>query len=285
MKDLQFTVRSLSAQRVPDKLAQGGVELLSARKTAKNEITFTVSGKDREKVFAILRGTCYNVVKVRERGLALFYKKCRQHAGLVLGALLFCLLVAGFQSRVLRIDVVGNGAYYEREVLEVLHEGGIRPLSPRPKEYAALTARILSLPRVSFCEIKCTGGILTVEVRVNGEGSPLTEGALLAPVAGKVEELTVLRGTACVAVGEEVTQGQTLVDNYVLLGEERREVRVIARAKLSYPVSREYAGTEESARSQAYLDFGADSVLTFTPTQTGFLAEGTAYASAAVNLD
>lgn len=278
-------VTSLSAHRAADKLAQAGIPVYSAVKTGKNAVAIEVARKDSKKVFAILKGSCYNISEVRERGLALFYKKCLARAGLLIGAFLFVLLVLGFQSRVLSIEVVGSGAYYEREILETLSRGGVKPLSAPPENCTAFTAEILALPRVTFCEIKCEGGVLTVEVRVSDEHSALAPQPLCAPAAGRVEELVVLRGTPCVQVGDEVEKGQTVAEPFALYGEERRDVVVIARVRISYPVYAEYAGGEEEALAQAFLDFGELTELRTERTEGGFAVWGRASVSAAVNLD
>ncbi len=275
---------SLSPERALDKLAREHITVYSAQKTGKNALCFEVARKDLEKVFAILQGSCYNIVEVRDRGLASVYKKCLAHVGLLVGALLFALCVLCFQSRVLRIEVVGSGAYYEREVTDTLSRGGIKPLSALPRNLTPFTAEILSLPNVGFCELRFSGGVLTVEVQVGEENSPLPCEPLLAPVAGRVEELVVLRGSPCVSVGEEVRQGQTVAEPFALYGEERRQVVVIARVKLSYPVNARYTGTEEEARAQALLDFG-EGEFEFSPAEDGFAVTGRAFVSAALNMD
>ncbi len=280
----EIEVVSLSSHRVADKLVRGGIEVYSVRKTGKNSISVQVARKDCEKVFAILRGSCYNIAEVRERGLALLYKKCLARIGLLIGAALFVLLVAAAQSRVLRIEVVGSGAYYEREVLETLEAAGIVPFSAPPENFHPFTAKILSLPRVTFCEMKCSGGVLTVEVRVSDEAERLSAEPLLSPAGGRVEELVVLRGTPCVQVGDEVEKGQTVVEPFACYGEERTGVLIIARVKISYPVTAFYAGSEEEARAQALLDFGEISLLHAEPAEGGFLLTGRASASAAINL-
>ena len=213
---LRIEVSSLSCDRVLDKLAREKIAVFSARKTRKNQISFEVLAKDSEKVFAILRGSCYNIVEVRGRGLNLFYKKCLSCVGLILGAALFCLLVLGAEKRIFRIDVVGSGAYYEPQIIKLLEEGGVKKFSEAPKETAEISAKILSLPRVSYCSIGAKGGILTVEVRVSEETVPLKSEKLSAPLSGKIEEMTVLRGTPLAAVGDEVQAGQILVENYAI---------------------------------------------------------------------
>ena len=280
----QLTVEALAPQNVLEKLARAKIAVYSARKRAKNIITFRVRAKDLEKVFAILHGSCYNILEVRDCGLGLLYKKCLARSGLIAGALCFLVLVPLFQSRVLKIEVVGSGGYYEAQVLEVLERGGVRFFSAPPRQTAVLVSEILSLPRVSYCSIGCEGGVLTVEVQV-GEEDLVSLVPLKAPSGGKIEELVAVRGTPLHAVGDVVEKGDILVGCFAEYGESRREVAVIARVKISFPVEKRYQGTEESARAQAFLEFGEISSLALAPSGEGWLVTGTAYASAALNMD
>ena len=183
--------------------------------------------------------------------------------------------------------------FFLRRVISVLlrgwggvrNNGGVKKFSARPQNTAALTAEILALPRVSYCSLKCEGGILTVEVRVSEEYETLKIEPLLAPAAGTVEELVVVRGTARVAVGDTVEAGQTVVEGVASYGEEERQVIVIARVRISFPVSEEFRGTEEEARTGAYLKYGEIQGIHTEKTDGGFIVSGTAYAEGAINLD
>lgn len=285
MGKLRITVSSLSAERVLDKLGREQIMIYSANKVGKNEITFEVLSKERKKVFAILQGSCYNVSKVRERGLTLLYKKCLKGIGFLLGAVLFCFIVLSAQSRILKIEVVGSGAYYEREVLSILEQKGVMRFSSAPKDSALLSAEILSLPLVSYCAMKCDGGILTVEVRVSSEESLKRFEPLLTPVSGKVEELIVVRGTPQVKIGDLVESGQTLVEPISFYGERQEKTIVIAMATISFPISEVFSGTEEEVRAAAILKYGQISELHIEKTERGYLVSGTAYADAAMNLE
>ena len=280
----EFYVEGLGAHRIADKLSAAGIEVLSLRRTQKNAALVQVAAKDRKKVFAILRGSCYNVKKVRPRGLSRALAYCMRSAGLVLGAALFLLAAIAVETRVLRIDVVGSGAYYEDEVREILSQKGVAFFSAAPKEIAPIRAEILNLPRVSFCSVRTNGGILTVTVEVSDDLKPLLGEPLLAPASGRVEEIIVVRGTARAAVGDSVQAGDVVVDSVAPVGEEWRPVIVIAEVKVSFPFAREYALSEEKALAQAALDFGEIKELHTTKTENGCLVEGTACVTAAINL-
>ena len=285
LKKTQLTMSSLSAESALLKLSRENIPVYSAYKSRKNQITFTVATKDLEKVFAILPAVCYNVNKVRHRGLSLLYQKCLQGVGLIVGAALFCATVAFAESRVLKIEVVGSGAYYQEEIVSVLKTGGVKPFSPKPKDTAMLSAEILSFPNVNYCAISCSGGILTVEVRVGEEHELLSSAPLYAPVSGLVEELLLVRGTARVAVGDSVEQGQLLVENTATYGEVQRKVLVIAQVKLSFSVKEFFSGTEEEALASAYLKYGEISCISAEQAEGGFLITGTAFCDVAMNME
>ncbi len=273
----EFEVEGLGAERVAEKLVRGGVPVLSARIVQKNIVRIRVDGKHSKKVFAILQGSCYNITKSRPVGWERVRHAVIKHVGLIVGAALFVCAVAFFQNRIMKIDVVGSGAYYRAEVLSVLTESGATPLAPVPAEKAGITARILALPRVSFCSLSHEGGVLTVRVEVEDEALPLVYGAFAAPADGVVESLTVVQGIACAVVGDEVKKGD-------IIAEQNGEHAVIARVAVRYPVDREYEGSEDSARAQAYLDHGEIADIQTQKTERGWRVTGSALAIASRNL-
>lgn len=283
MRSCEIFIEGIGAARAVEKIVRGGVPVLAAR-VQKKGVTVRVDGKHREKVFAILRGSCYNGKNVRFAGLLRLVRLGMARIGLIAGALVFAGLVLFFQGRVLRIEVVGSGAYYEAEVLRTLAGEGTKLFSPPPADRARITAEILSLPRVSFCALSHEGGVLTVRVEVSDEALPLAGGCLYAPADGVIESLTVLAGTACAAVGDSVSQGDAIVRSVTLVGEEELPVTVIASVTVRYAVDAEYAGSEQQALAQAYLEHGAIEELHTQRTEVGWRVTGSALAYAALNL-
>ena len=283
MRSCEIFIEGIGAARAVEKIVRGGVPVLAAR-VQKKGVTVRVDGKHREKVFAILRGSCYNGKNVRFAGLLRLVRLGMARIGLIAGALVFAGLVLFFQGRVLRIEVVGSGACYEAEVLRTLAGEGTKLFSPPPADRARITAEILSLPRVSFCALSHEGGVLTVRVEVSDEALPLAGGCLYAPADGVIESLTVLAGTACAAVGDSVSQGDVIVRSVTLVGEEELPVTVIASVTVRYAVDAEYAGSEQQALAQAYLEHGAIEELHTQRTEVGWRVTGSALAYAALNL-
>ncbi len=285
MKGVEITVESLSAARAVEKLSREGVAVLSARSPRKNVVILAVAGKDRQKAFAILRGSCYNIKNVRERGVLRLKKLLSASAGLIAGGALFFAAVCFFGTRVLRVEISGSGAYYEREVRAILKEAGVDRFSAYPSDTGALTAQILALPRVEFCAFRMEGGVLTVEIRAGEETERLTPAPLRVPSDGTVEEIVAVRGTPLVKEGDAVRAGQIAVGDYALFGETKQRVAVIAKVVVRAPVSREYAAGREEAIAQALLDFGELSELEAVATQRGFMIKGIAHFTAAIGLE
>lgn len=283
MKSCEIFIEGIGAARIVEKLVQGGVPVLAAR-VQKKGVLVRVDSKDCEKVFAILRGSCYNGKKVRFAGLLRFLSRIPARAGLLVGAALFFASVLFCQSRVLRIEVTGSGAYYEAEVLRALSREGTGFFTAPPADPAKLTAEILSLPRVSFCSLSHAGGVLTIQVEVSDDAAPLAGGNLVSPVSGKVESLTVLAGTARVCVGDEVSAGDVLVENVTAVGETFLPVTVIASASVRYAVDALFSGSREEALAKAYLDYGEIEGLQIQMTGEEWRITGEAIACVRLNL-
>lgn len=210
---LRLRVQGIFPEGAVFKLQRQGIFVYYLKKTEKNEIEFCIDRKNRKKTFTILNDSCYNIIRIENFGLAKVASFFRRRAGLVVGgALLFavCLLSS---VPVLKIEVEGSGAYYEKEVKAVLLENGVQlgrdfdpSLSP------LLTARILSLKDVAFCSVKKRGNVLYVRVET-GEGAPSSPSGteLLSPSDGSIYSLTVLKGEAQRASGEQVSAGEVLV--------------------------------------------------------------------------
>ena len=282
----EFFVEALSVFRVVDKVARAGIEVCSFRFLTKNSAVFTVNGKDAKKVFAILRGSCYNIKKVRPKGAAKAVQLFKRSIAFAVGILLFFLSVLFFQARILDIRVVGSGAYYKDEVFRILERNGIKKLSRLPNDCASVTASIIALPYVSFCTVGKEGGIVTVTVEVTSDDKTLASESLYAPASGTIEELVVVRGTPLYQVGDSVKAGDEVVKNQVVFGESTaRQVIVIAFVAVAYPFEREYMGSEESALLQAELEFQTIREVRTTKTGDGWLVEGVAIAQGALNLE
>ncbi len=283
LSSVEFTVESLSAHHAVEKLSRAGIPVLMAKSMGKTSVRVRIASKDRKKAFAILRGSCYNVKNLSRRGGARLLEWAKRAAGLILGTILFSGVFLFLESRVLKVKISGSGAYYEREIMEILKGEGVHILSAFPEDTGPLTAKVLALDRVEFCSFRLEGGVLTVGVEVGEEAKTLDMLPLLAPASGRIEELVVVRGTPLFAEGDAVRMGEVVVANSPLEG--GKKAAVIARVTVRYRVEREYALPEAEAVAQFFLDFGEIKDLQIGKTERGCRITGTAFSTASIGLD
>lgn len=253
-------IDSLTPPRALTKLARAGICVYDVERKSKTCLRMRVKSKETQKIFAIFSGSCYTVREVGCAGLKkplLFMKK---RWGLLLGAAIFLAAAFVSQAFVLKIDVVGSGSHYEREAVSILGSAGLKRFSLYSRERADEAERaLMRLPSVSFCSVEKSGSVLTVTLEENAE-TPVSEREknLFSPIAGRVESVAVVRGTALVSEGDEVSKGQILIAGYALSGEGenavRREVYPVGRVSLLAEDTFVYRSEEksESALEKAY---------------------------------
>lgn len=249
-------IEAIAPLRALDKLARRGISVYDVQKLGPTKLKLRVKSKETEKIFAIFRGSCYTVTKIGAAGLKRLTDAALRRPGMVAGAVLFLFLSAFSNFFVLKIEVVGSGARYRERAVELLAEAGVRTFAPYG-ESAAESARaaLLTLPSVVFAEVEKSGCVVTVRLEESAETPVPTQAkSLLAPAGGVVEELTVLRGTALAAEGDEVREGQELVGGYFETESgERKDTFAVARASILHTYTGEFKSdtADEEALARA----------------------------------
>ncbi len=209
---LRLKIEGLYPEGVILKLKKAQIPLFNVEKRDKKTLSLCVERKFYKKVFTILQSSCYNIIGVEYFGVARALAWCKKKLGIFIGIAVFSLLCAFSDFFILRIEVVGTGSYYQREVIALLNENGVKIGGAyREEKSAEITAKILALENVSFCSVKKKGSVLKVEVQTSASSSLGARGALVAEAQGTVQSLIIVRGAARVAVGDEVQKGQELV--------------------------------------------------------------------------
>lgn len=284
---LRLTVEGIYPEGALARFKRAKIPVSDVRKTDKKRLELCIERKYREKAFTILRDSCYNITEERRFGAWRLFALLRQRVGFFIGAAVFALLCAASDLFVLRIDVVGTGAYYRDRVLALLGDNGVTVGRLYGTEKAAaITAQILAFEDVSFCSLQKEGSVLTVEVQVSSSLTPAADGGLYAPAAGTVYSLTVVRGTAQVAEGDAVEAGQLLVGS---AEGERQIVMAGARILCSYEAV-SAAATEEEALAEGLLAAEASGEAeivsrSVSPQAEGFLVEIEYILTVSLNMD
>ncbi|MBO5525413.1 MAG: sporulation protein YqfD [Clostridia bacterium] len=207
-----FTRFSLSALRPEGgivKLKREGISLYHIAKTEKNRLYFSVKRKDKEKVFAILQNSCYNVKEEYPEGWAKFFLKLKENVGFLVG--LGILLFAPFllSSFIFRVEVIGEEKYRDY-VYAIMEEEGLG-VGMRYKKENLLSARLMTLRGVDYCFVQKDGYCLKVEIHSYGEQQKAECVPLYATDRGIVEKIIVLSGEARVKEGDLVEEGDLLI--------------------------------------------------------------------------
>ncbi len=216
MKPLFLDEYELTASmplRALEKLGDGGVSVYDVQKIAPGKLKFRAKSKESEKIFAILRGSCYTVNKCGSAGLKRRLQKLVKRPGAIAAALLVCLLAAAANLFVLRVEVDGS-VRYASQTQEILREEGLYLFSAYSGQTAErVRARLMRLSGVAFVTLEKEGCVLRVTFQESEETPvPQRETELTAPCDGVLQELTVLRGVPLVQEGEKVSAGQKLAD-------------------------------------------------------------------------
>ena len=261
----RILLEGVMPHRALNRLQRLGIAVERVKKRKKNQIVFTTSEKDSEKVFAIYPSVCYNergsvayvTKKLPPRGLGGIWNCLKKRIGLFLGGLLFLCGTLYADGLVLSVEIVGETAY-EGEILDFLEEGGVKRFAPyRQEKEDLITSRILALPSVSFCSLRKSGTRLIVEVVQSSFSQQRTRVTqLISPVTGVIEELTVLSGVALVRIGDGVKSGEAIVTP---METQANDGFAVARACISCVYERTFACvTEAEAKARCYLEIGLD---------------------------
>jgi hypothetical protein len=256
---VQFQVVA-SPQTALTLLNRAKIPVYSCKKQ-KKRFTFCVDEQYCKKVFAIFKHPCYNISTIKISTLARFKNLALARAGILVGAFLFLCIVIFADSTILRVQITGNGAYLQKEILAILSEHGIATRHIyKGIDEPAITARVLSLPNVTFCSMQKRGSVFTLDVQVEADtATKVSYSPLVADRGGTVLAVVAICGTAEVKQGQTVKKGQTLIGAY---DEQNTTCLAVGYCQLSCKGTFQFFAEEESelAFSQAYsaLQFYAE---------------------------
>lgn len=156
-------------------------------------------------------------VRIRKKkGLPFLVMRAKRRKILVLGLLFFCLSLYFLSSFIWFVEVAGNVKVPREVILERVAANGLEVGMAKgalQREY--ITEKLLlDIPELSWATVHVQGSRVIIEVAEktliphNDEAQP---GDLLARVAGKVEEMLILKGTALIKEGDYVQQGQPII--------------------------------------------------------------------------
>lgn len=223
----EYEIHGVNLDLVINKLQKQGIELENVKKLSNKRLRVCIKFNQIEKFFAIMEELCYtDNVKIKTAGVLYPLYYLYKNVGLIIGALLFVALNIYFNGFIYKIEYTGSGSILQTQVEKCLTENGVTPFSRLSKQQIqTLDEKILaSFDRLSFVSCSKQGNRLYVNLVLSQEKIDLVKGNaeyFLSPVDGVIEKVKVYKGSLVVSVGQEVKQGDLLIDGFVIEKEQR----------------------------------------------------------------
>ena len=252
MTDISRITIISTAETALKKLKNANIGVYNCKKDGAKFI-FSIKDKDAPKVFAIFSKPCYNI-SVQSSRRKNFLSHTLARIGLIVGAVAFICIAWVANSFIFRIEVSGSGSYLSTDVKSIIYEQGFSEFKSFKKlDTARAEGAILSLPSVTFCNIKKHGSVLVIDVQVDEElGSTANLKSLKADKDGVLRRIVTVCGTSAVSEGSAVKAGDTLIHAYTLIGEEKSDCLAVGFAEIECKGKYEYlAETECDAELKA----------------------------------
>lgn len=207
-------------------LLKKGVQLKDVRWLDELTVELTVPGSARKSIqLATQKFQCDIAVK-KILGLHAYGQKALKRAFLLLGLLFFLILSVYVQNHILFIEVTGNSAVADREIIANAEACGLIFGASRKDIRSEQVKNMLleKTPQLQWVGINTAGCVATISVRerTETEGTfdrDMTPASIIASMNGTVCAVTASKGTILCQVGQQVTAGQTLISGMNTCGE------------------------------------------------------------------
>ena len=253
----RYKIEGLNLDRLINRFNKNGIDVYNVKKKSR-VVIFSINASESEKVFAICKELCYNIIKVNNHGKLYPVVNLFRSVGVLLGLLAFTFLQVFFSDVCLSFEFSGNGNVYSREVTEYLISNGVKPMGRFSSfNMQTLEDRLLaSSDKFSFVSCEKSGCRLKINlVLAEGKTGIMNSNvtALYSDVSGVVENIKVYRGTAEVEIGDQVNKGDLLVGGYALIKEEKVSVNVLAVITLKVPTEYMIILNEKGMQDRAVM--------------------------------
>ncbi len=228
-----FLVEGLNLDRFLLSAKNKGITLCDIKKITNKRLLVSVSIKESANFFAIAKELCYNIKKVKEKGALLPLLMLYRKVGIVVGAVIFCILTYVYNDFIYGFSFSGSGSVLEKEVLSYLGGVGIKPYTRFSNiDIEKLEDQILaSNSHLSFVGITKKGNTLCLDLALATDNTDTLKGnvySLKSDISGTIERIKVYRGTAMVKEGDSINSGDLLVDGFMTIKEQTVRINVIA---------------------------------------------------------
>ncbi len=258
--DVKYTylIEGLNLDRFINSMKNKGITLYNIKKTSNKRLIVSVSYQESKIFFANAKELCYNIKKIKEKGLGLPLIKMWRGMGVLVGTILFCFSTIFFNDFIYEISFSGSGSVYKREVLSYLNSVGVKEYQRFSSfDFERIEDGVLADNKnLSFVAIEKHGNTLLIDLALATDSVDRLDGnvySLTSAVNGTIEKINVYRGTAIVKKGDYVNKGDLLVDGYMTIKEQTVKINVLASLSIIAEEQFLYSSKKDNEEEKAEL--------------------------------
>ncbi|MBO7149924.1 MAG: sporulation protein YqfD [Clostridia bacterium] len=258
--DVKYTylIEGLNLDRFINSMKNKGITLYNIKKTSNKRLIVSVSYQESKIFFANAKELCYNIKKIKEKGLGLPLIKMWRGVGVLVGIIIFCFSTFFFNDFIYEISFSGSGSVYKREVLSYLNSVGVKEYQRFSSfDFERIEDGVLAdNSNLSFVAIEKHGNTLLVDLALATDNVDRLDGnvySLTSAVNGTIEKINVYRGTALVKKGDYVNKGDLLVDGYMTIKEQTVKINVLASLSIIAEEQLLYSSKKDNEQEKAEL--------------------------------
>ena len=221
---VQVQLTSADPARMLTCINDRGIPVFSVETVSALTVRFSIRQRDCSTLAMLVEKRGDSLKICRQEGLVWMVKPLLRRPVLLGGICLLIAMMLYFPTRILFVQVDGNVALPEKQILAAAEECGIRFGASRAEVRSerlknALMAR---LPALQWAGINTYGCRAVISVRERTEVAQQKAktgiGSLVSVRDALVESVTVTRGNAMCTPGQAVKSGQMLISGYVDCG-------------------------------------------------------------------
>lgn len=253
-----YRIDGLNLDRFINVVKKRGIQLFDIKKEGNKQLYVAVSYKDCQNFFAIAKELCYNIKRIKYKGVGYPFFMLLNSAWSIVGALIFATVALLSNDVVFAFTFSGNGSVYKDQVQGYLLDNGVKPFV----RFSSLDLEkiedgiLADNPHLSFVSATKRANKLNLELILSSDNVERLQGDLSQLVSiedGQIEQIKVYRGTPMFSVGEFVKKGDVLVDGYMLIKEQTVKTNVLACVTLKASQTFNYYSTDGKDDLNAHL--------------------------------
>lgn len=228
---MEICLHGLNFEKLLNKLCYCGLCILYCERRENFDLVLKVKVKDKKKCLQIINEFNYEVVYVKNFGMARTYDFLRHFYGLYAGIIVAVVCLCIFSGRIFIIDVIGVSDLQEGDIVTFITQNFSldKNISTKEVEYALCD----EFDKISFvsCLVKGQTLIVNIKERVVPDELNTSFEPIVATCDCKIQSVNLVSGTLCVGIGDIVKKGDVLVEPYVVLsnGESKS---IVAKAEI-----------------------------------------------------